>query len=249
MSRIKNFIFSASFTPKINFPVYFVFKNKIWQKIPIFSRGLVILGKHLSLIRNHFFKVICNERIAETPLIISNINIPKAQILDVGSNESLMPLHLAAVGHAVTALDLNFYEYKHPNVTFLQGDICKVKLPKEQFDYVTFLSTLEHIGLGAYGEKQFERGDEQALRNVYSSLKTGGRLMISVPFGKKETSRTQRVYDLRDMLDITKQYTLEKSRFFIGVDQSFWQECQEKDLDEVSSYLFTQGMGFFVFRK
>ncbi len=55
----------------------------------------------------------------------------------------------------------------------------------ETFDAVTCLSTIEHIGLGAYGESQSEEGEDvAAMRRIRELAKPGGVLVLTVPYGE-----------------------------------------------------------------
>jgi 2-polyprenyl-3-methyl-5-hydroxy-6-metoxy-1,4-benzoquinol methylase len=187
-----------------------------------------------------------NERIVEIPLVLQNISKPSAEILDVGCDESLLTLHLANLGHKVTALDLNKYEFKHSNIKFVKGDICTVDLPEKKYDYIIFLSVIEHVGLGAYGEQGFGGGDRKALEQAKKFLKPDGKIIISTPFGKGAITPAQRVYSEKTIAELFLGFNIELEKYFKGIGQKEWVEAKKEDLANVSSEQFTQGMGFFV---
>lgn len=61
---------------------------------------------------------------------------------------------------------------------------------RQNFDVIIFMSTLEHIGKGAYGEPA--RGyleANKALIKMEEILKPNGKILIQLPFGKKFTER------------------------------------------------------------
>ena len=82
------------------------------------------------------------------------------------------------------------------------GDIRTMQLPKERYDVVTCISTIEHIGYDAPSStvegSAFERArskedvntvrdpevNKKVLDNFHKTLKKGGRAIISVPMGK-----------------------------------------------------------------
>lgn len=244
--QIKNFLSGKSFAPKINYPVFYVLKDNWFLGLPVVSRLLKNLCYHSAVLRKQFCRLICNERIVEIPLVLQNITIPKSSILDVGCNESLLTLHMASLGHQVTALDLNGYEFCHPNIEVVKGDICKIDLAGKKYDYIIFLSVIEHVGLGVYGEQDFEGGDRAALLAASKFLKPGGKMILSMPYGQASQSRTQRVYDAVGIQRLFEGFRIEMERYFKGLGQRYWQEVLPKELALVSSCDFTQGMAFFV---
>ncbi len=81
------------------------------------------------------------------------------------------------------------------------GDVRRVDLPKDHFDAVTIVSTIEHIGFDepsrTMAQSAFERKlhssevnylrdidiDRQVLDNLLTALKKNGKLIITVPMG------------------------------------------------------------------
>lgn len=246
ISRIKNFLYSISFVPKINYPVYFVLKNNFFLRLPVLSRMFRLLCYHLDFFRRKLCYVGVNERIVEIPLVFQNITKPNSEILDVGCNESLLTLHMASLGHKVTALDLNGYGFSHPNIEVLKGDICTIDLPAQKYDYIIFLSVLEHVGLGAYGEEGFGGGDRKALERAKRFLKPDGKIIITTPFGKGTITPTQRVYSTETIAGLFSGFNVELEKYFKGIGQKEWIEAKKEDLAGVSSEQFTQGVAFFV---
>jgi len=51
----------------------------------------------------------------------------------------------------------------------------------EQYDVILSYSSIEHDGLGRYGDPVFADGDLAAMREIYLFLKPGGTLVIGVP--------------------------------------------------------------------
>jgi len=146
---------------------------------------------------------VVNERIIELPFVLRALcNLPEgARILDVGACESTLSLSLAALGYPTTALDLHTYPFRHPNLTSVALPLEEWEGPDEPFDAVICLSSIEHFGLGAYGEDSSTDGaaDVRALARLLTSTKPGGLLVLSVPFGKSGRDDLQRTYDLDDL--------------------------------------------------
>jgi 2-polyprenyl-3-methyl-5-hydroxy-6-metoxy-1,4-benzoquinol methylase len=143
-----------------------------------------------------------NERIVELPYVLRALAPIRsgASVLDVGATESLLSLHLASLGYNVTAIDPRPYPVEHPRLEVVAAEVQRWQ-PKKEFDAVVCLSTIEHIGLGAYGEAQDEdRADLLAMNRIRACTRPGGLLVLTTPFGAAQTNAFTRVYN-RETLD------------------------------------------------
>jgi ubiquinone/menaquinone biosynthesis C-methylase UbiE len=113
---------------------------------------------------------------------IDRSHSPK-RILDLGCCGSKLPIELAKLGHEVYGIDVG--DYPDPKLfTFIQGDIRQMPFNAEFFDVVTAVSTIEHIGLGRYGDPIAPDGDKEAMGETRRVLKRGGQLLMTLPCGK-----------------------------------------------------------------
>jgi hypothetical protein len=142
-----------------------------------------------------------NERIVEIPFAFRALaRLPEgAKVLDVGATESTVALSLASLGFEVTALDPRPYPLTHPRLETVVADVGSWQT-EALFDAVLCLSTLEHIGLGAYGDPRDPKGDWQALDRIRALTAEGGLLLLTVPFGERRVDELERTYD-RDALE------------------------------------------------
>ena len=167
-----------------------------------FSLRWLILNK-MPWLADKLFHLVINERIVDYPFVHQNISLDgRGRILDVGCYGSKLALELASLGYETYGLDVLEYPISHPNFTFVPGDICKAPFPDDFFDAVTAVSTIEHIGLGRWGDPVHSEGDKDAVKEIARILKPGGRAIISVPFGKgtvvyRFKIPLHRVYDLQ----------------------------------------------------
>ncbi|MDP1743512.1 MAG: class I SAM-dependent methyltransferase [Candidatus Amesbacteria bacterium] len=160
-----------------------------------------------------------NERILEIPFVLSKVS---GCVLDVGSNESPISLMLASMGHKVTALDLRVSSFNHLNINNIRADITKWSKPN-CFDTVICLSTLEHIGLEVYGGQRMDIGDQLAIDNIFASLKSGGKLLLTVPASVSfQITSTWRSYDSNSIKKLLAKYKSVNIRYGIRIDQK-WQ--------------------------
>jgi SAM-dependent methyltransferase len=146
-----------------------------------------------------------NERIVEVPYVLGAIGqvARGACILDVGSAESTVALSLACLGYDVTAIDPRGYPFTHPRLKVVRGSVEHLELGG-QFDAVVSMSTVEHIGMDAYGQAPTERADLAAMARIRELTRPGGILVLTIPFGRATLSGAERRYDrpaLDELLD------------------------------------------------
>lgn len=186
-----------------------------------------------------------NERIVENPFVFMNLNLSRgSRILEVGCCRSTIAIQLASLGYKVTACDLKYYKYKHPNLFFIQGDLRKLSLPIYHFDAATIVSTIEHTGMGAYGELIDKNGDKQMIQKIRKLLKPKGQIILTVPFGKKERSNSERIYDNKSLKKLLKGFKITNIEFYQGYNRDYWIPSTLIKLSKISSISkgFVQGV-------
>ena len=100
-------------------------------------------------------------------------------VVDVGCTESLLIYELIHRKYDTTGLDQRPYQEVR-FFPFYIHDITK-QCMSAPFDYVVAISSIEHIGLGAYGDDAKKDGDRKAMKNLAAILKPHGQLIITVP--------------------------------------------------------------------
>lgn len=87
-------------------------------------------------------------------------------------------------------------------VSYHYADLRELPLRDDWFDDVVCLSTLEHVGMdnttyGATAERAADPSEEaaRALRELLRVTKPGGRICLSVPFGRREDHGWFRQFD------------------------------------------------------
>jgi len=101
-------------------------------------------------------------------------------VLDVGCTESLLIYELKRRGYKITGLDQRPYQEKN-NIPFILKNITEPTNIINAYDYIVSVSTIEHIGLGAYGDEKSKNGDRRAMENIYKMLKHHGFVIVTVP--------------------------------------------------------------------
>jgi hypothetical protein len=86
-------------------------------------------------------------------------------VLDVGCAESLLSHELVARGFRIVGLDIRDYPFKNKRVYFVKRNVLNTGLPDEMFDAIFVVSTIEHIGLSAYGQLTLDdEGDVKVMK-------------------------------------------------------------------------------------
>jgi SAM-dependent methyltransferase len=171
-------------------------------------------------------------RIVEYPWILSNFPSKTAagRILDVGSTGSQLPVMLVCLGFNVWIIDVRKYEYagSSKNLHSVIGDMRKTSFTNGFFDIVTAVSSIEHIGLGRYGDSVDAEGDRKAMREIRRILTKNGLLLITVPFGKRCIASQHRVYDDRALLSLLDGFTILKIEYFARTGRLWVQVTKEQ---------------------
>jgi SAM-dependent methyltransferase len=188
-----------------------------------------------------------NERMVEVPFVLRSLEESDERILDVGCSQSILPLELAHLGFRVWGIDQRSYPVRHPNFAFVRCDVCQLSFPASFFDTVICLSTLEHVGLGFYGDTRHERGDLAAIRELSRVLKPGGKLILTTPYGRRGEG-WQRVYDSAGIAELLAGLRIEKARYCVQAGD-VWQETDERSLREIDSTDETRAVILIVARK
>jgi SAM-dependent methyltransferase len=159
-------------------------------------------------------------------------------VLDVGYLESEIIYQLASLGFEAWGIDIRPAAAEFPGVRFIQGDVIKYPFEPHSFDAVIALSTVEHIGLHAYGNVDADpEGDRHALQAIHRALKPSGRLILTVPFGKRGVAEWQRVYDYGALQALLRGsgFRVEAEDFWTKHDYVRWVPTPWKEAEQVDS--------------
>jgi SAM-dependent methyltransferase len=176
--------------------------------------------------------LVTNERVVEYPFVFQNLAGVTGRLLDVGCCWSRVPIALASRGFRVVGVDVNPYPFRHPNLRTVRTDAMRMPFASSTFDAALAISTVEHIGLGHYGDPAGARGDLVAMHEIARVLRPGGRLLLSVPFGLADQDDVRRVYDaagLRELVAAFEDPRVDYARSRDGL----WAPCTEADAASV----------------
>ncbi len=91
-------------------------------------------------------------------------------------------------GIVSTFVPIDFYDYRPADLrldglTTEHGDLLALPFEDNSVDSISCMHTIEHIGLGRYGDPLDPEGDLKAISELCRVVKPNGSLMIVVPVG------------------------------------------------------------------
>jgi len=138
-------------------------------------------------------------------------------ILDMGSAFTVLPTILASLGYHVTCMDVVGWEIPWPDVKVIKCDLLEpsIFISPESFDYITCVSTIEHVGLGRYGDKESTNGDFEGMKILHKYLKPGGRMILTIPVGLSAiVYPAHRIYNRSRFLRLISGFRILNEEFF-----------------------------------
>jgi len=169
--------------------------------------------------------------------------------LDVGSRIDGFIAHLACI-RKVEVLDIRPLATHIDNIEFIQWDITNSRPELHSIaDCVSCLHTLEHIGLGRYGDKLNPDGWKQALHALVELLADRGNLWLSVPIGIQRVEfNAQRIFDPITIINASATLGLTLVSFFY-LTESGIKESSDYQNDFALLARNSYGLGIFLFVK
>lgn len=200
-----------------------------------------ILGDHKeksSSVIKHYF----NQDLLVASYI--NINNPKKHV-DVGSRVDGFVAHVASF-RKIEVFDIRANNFQFKNIIFKKKDISKIgKNLINYCDSLSCLHTLEHFGLGRYGDELDPYGHIKGFKNLIKILKPGGTLYISFPISDKNVTyfNSERSFNPKEILKWSNELRLVKFDFIDDYEKIFL------DVDLNKFQKTNYGCGIYTFKK
>lgn len=152
-------------------PTFEIQKQYMW---PIISDKYAYAGK----IENYFWQDLWAARL----IVKSGVKTH----FDIGSRLDGFIAHLLAAGIDVTMIDVRKFPGEVENLHTIVDDATTLhQIPDESIESMSAMCSLEHFGLGRYGDPIDPEACFKCFDNIQRKLKKGGRLYISLPIGKE----------------------------------------------------------------
>lgn len=118
-----------------------------------------------------------------------HFNVTNKHILVIGSVDPWVESILLAEGASkVTTLEYNHIDCEHPQIkTLMPHEMAQMVISGHaSFDGMVTFSSLEHSGLGRYGDELNPWGDLVAMARAWCVLVPGARALVGVPGAGKD---------------------------------------------------------------
>jgi len=150
-------------------------------------------------------------------------NIKNKKVAVIGSQSPWIEAILVNCGaKEVTTVEYNVPICNHSVIkTISYTDFCK---SSEKYDAIISYSSIEHSGLGRYGDPLNPNGDIETMEQIYSSLNTDGLCFIGFPVGRDYIVwNAHRIYgNIRLKLMYLDKF---KELEWIGCDKNYIDTC------------------------
>jgi ubiquinone/menaquinone biosynthesis C-methylase UbiE len=181
-----------------------------------------------------------------------------SNILEFGCGQNTFPNKISKLGYKLTAIDL--YERNNSlnkGFNFIKGDFSDIQFPSNYHDCIYALSSFEHIGI----ESNDIINENDALNKVCTItkkikylLKNNGLFLVTLPFGdyryyyvdkngkwsynrEKDSVWGAKVYDIKDIDNIFKDYILEERKFYLRIGKDFFYRYSWIETDYKKCYI------------
>lgn len=168
--------------------------------------------------------------------------------LDVGSRIDGFVAHVAAF-REIEILDIRpLKKSEHPNIIFVQRDLMSEKPNLLQANSVSCLHSIEHFGLGRYGDTINPEGHKLGFKNLVNMVSKGGTLYISFPIASQSQVHfnAHRVFNPNEIFDWPGSEMLQLERFdFVDDNGTLNKQIEIKNLPKK----IIHGRGIYNFKK
>lgn len=122
---------------------------------------------------------------------------------DIGSRVDGFIAHLLSAGINTCLIDVRPLDLKVDNLEFVCADATNLEtIDDDSIESLSALCSLEHFGLGRYGDPIDPEACFKCFKSIQKKLKKGGDIYISVPVGKEHIEfNAHRIFYARTILE------------------------------------------------
>lgn len=149
-----------------------------------------------------------DERVIEYPWVLARLSDSSTMLLDAGSalNHSFL-LNGRRLGRKTMVIYTLSPEgeavYRRPNISYIYGDLRRTVLRDSVFEEAVCISAIEHVGLDSTrvytSDPVYKESAESGFGLVMTELRRvlvpGGRLLLTVPYGRHQQLGWLQVFD------------------------------------------------------
>ena len=183
-----------------------------------------------------------DERCIEYPWLMAHLNNGSGRLLDAGStlNHDFILDHALIRQKFIHILTLapEGNCFWHKGISYLFGDLRDIPIRDGYYDAIACISALEHVGFDNtyFSERQVHlehrTGDFLlAMRELGRVLKSGGSLLLTVPFGAHHCYETFQQFDRKTLHQAVEAFgnASEVEETYFRYTSGGWQEAVAKE--------------------
>jgi SAM-dependent methyltransferase len=172
-------------------------------------------------------------------------NNPRRHV-DVGSRVDGFVAHVAAF-RAIEVFDIRELHTNAANISFRQRDLMQERPDLDGCtDSLSCLHTLEHFGLGRYGDPVDYQGYRKGWENLWRMLEPGGRLYFSTPIGPQRIEfDAHRVFTVPFLMDMIRPGYHVESFAYVNDKGELMRDANPRGADAGTSFGCRYGCGIF----
>ncbi len=166
--------------------------------------------------------------------------------IDIGSRVDGFVAHVA-VFRRIEIMDIRDQLSKVENIIFRKADLMQLPIDLvDCCDSISALHSIEHFGLGRYGDPVDYNGHLKALENIAKMLHSGGKFYFSVPVGSQRIEfNAHRVFSIQYLLDLITVNFFLKSFSYVDDKGDFFENVELTQEDISSNFNCDFGCGIF----
>lgn len=177
---------------------------------------------------------------------------------DVGSSVFGFISHLLVFRQHINLIDIRPIESEIDGVNYICANATNMEgIPDNSIESLSALCSVEHFGLGRYGDEIDPDGWQKALKSFQRVLKSGGHLYLSVPIGAKNKVEfnAHRIFSIGTILECLSGLELNELSIMVNfvLEKVIWRNAEgilEKDktlLQSIEAGAFESSYGLFEF--
>ena len=215
-----------------NFPNYILDMIKFRKHQKIHSIFPILTEKNFTQFDKHLFQldlITAQEIFKNKPL----------NHLDIGSRVDGLVAHVASF-RKIDVLDIREFNISHKsNINIITNDLLEIDTSKINYESISSVGCIAHIGLGRYGDKIDVHGDKKALKIISKILNDEGILYLAVPTGKeKVVFNSHRQYNYKKFKNMLNRENLDVLRSILINEKAEISDEYTKENNEIAYTLF-----------
>lgn len=170
--------------------------------------------------------------------------------VDIGSRTDGFISHVA-VFREIEMFDIRDQKSHVKNIIFRKADL--MQLAENMYDYcdsISALHSVEHFGLGRYGDPIDYFGHLKAINNIAKILKKGGVFYFSVPIGAQRINfNAHRVFSIKYLLEMLSDLFEIRTFSYVNDEGNLFENVKLESKDVENNLGCYYGCGIFELTK